>query len=224
MNLTFASSKGGVGKTTSCASLGALLAHQGEPTLIFDLDPNQPLARWAEMARIDNLTVHAVKESGFKAAYKECVADNAHRHILIDLPGLDQGLNLKAVSVAHLVIIPAHLSELDLFEAARMVDRIDDVSEVSGRDIPYRLLYTQVRALGPTHAQRFLLEQMLDAGHKRLRSELVQRNVYVEMFINGVPPFQVEVERGAGPELSTLLAEIEETIVAENTPRLKEVV
>lgn len=209
MNLTFASSKGGVGKSTTCACIGALLARRGEPTLIFDLDQNGTLHRWSARTDIPGLTIRAVSDRELKSAYNEAVASDAYEHILIDLAGVDQTVNLKAVSVANLVVIPAHISEPDVFEAAKMVDQIDTVSETAGRKIEYRILFTMVRPLGPTNADKFILDQVREAGHQRFATMLALRNVYKELFLNGVPPFEAEPKSGAGPELNALMSEIE---------------
>ena len=46
MIVAFASSKGGVGKSTICAAVGAWLASRGEDVLILDLDHNRTVDRW----------------------------------------------------------------------------------------------------------------------------------------------------------------------------------
>lgn len=209
MNLTFASSKGGVGKSTTCACLGTLLASRGEPTLIFDLDQNRTLERWSRLVKMPALTVLGVKDSELKTAYNSAAAAGEYQHFLFDLAGVDQTVNIKAVSVADLVIIPAHISEPDVFEAVKMIDQVDTLSETKGRPIPYRLLFTMIRSLGPTNADKFILDQSRDAGHQRCATMLTLRNVYKEMFLNGVPPFEAEPNKGAGAELTALLAEIE---------------
>lgn len=212
MNLTFASSKGGVGKSTTCACVGALLAHRGDRVLIFDLDKNQPLAKWAELLDLDGLTVMTVEEEGLREAYKTHAGSGVYDHILIDLAGVDARVNLKAISAAHLVVIPANVSKLDIDEAEKMIDRVADISEAADREIPYRLLFTMMRALGPTNADREILTQASEKGLRRLKAEVTQRDVYKKMFLHGALPFVEDIKR-AGPELEALLEEIEAVIV-----------
>ena len=57
MILVFASSKGGVGKSTTCAALGAGLALEGQRVLILDLDQNRTVHRWSRKTAIPGLTV-----------------------------------------------------------------------------------------------------------------------------------------------------------------------
>ena len=53
MILTFASSKGGVGKSTTCAALASALALEGARVSLLDLDQNRTLDRWAKKAPIE---------------------------------------------------------------------------------------------------------------------------------------------------------------------------
>ncbi len=46
--IVFASSKGGVGKTTSALTLSSVLTHHNAPTTLIDADPNSPLAVWSK--------------------------------------------------------------------------------------------------------------------------------------------------------------------------------
>jgi chromosome partitioning protein len=59
MIISFASSKGGVGKSTICAAIGAYLARSGEEVLMLDLDQNRTVERWGRKAKIGGLTVKA---------------------------------------------------------------------------------------------------------------------------------------------------------------------
>ena len=57
MILVFASSKGGVGKSTVCAALGAALALRGERVLILDLDQNRTVERWYRKTAVNDIAV-----------------------------------------------------------------------------------------------------------------------------------------------------------------------
>jgi chromosome partitioning protein len=65
MILSFASSKGGVGKSTACAAIAATLAQDGARVLVLDLDLNQTVARWAKKARMPGLEALAVAPDAY---------------------------------------------------------------------------------------------------------------------------------------------------------------
>ena len=56
----------------------------------------------------------------------------------------------------------------------------------------------------------------LDAVTRGLRTALVERSAYREMFLNGQPPTVTEPGKGAGLEIQSLLAEIR-AIIDETT-------
>jgi chromosome partitioning protein len=87
MILTFASSKGGVGKSTTCAALASALALDGARVLLIDLDQNRTLERWSRKAPIDGLTVAAVEPQKFGAFFRDNEVSGEFDHICIDLPG-----------------------------------------------------------------------------------------------------------------------------------------
>src|ERR1700730_13452982 len=144
MIVSFASSKGGVGKSTSCAAVGARLALRGEQVLIIDLDQNRTLERWGRKANVPGLSVRAIERDEFTNVFRETVQTGDIDHILIDLAGAREATVLKAIARAELVVIPAQASEPDLREALVIVSDIRDVAEEKGVPIPFRVLLTKM--------------------------------------------------------------------------------
>ena len=87
MILTFASSKGGVGKSTTCAAVAAALALAGDRVLLLDLDQNRTLQRWSKKAPIDGLDVAAIEPKDFGSVFRDHANSGEYDHICIDLPG-----------------------------------------------------------------------------------------------------------------------------------------
>lgn len=85
MIVTFASSKGGVGKSATCAAIASALALEGARVLLIDLDQNKTLARWAGEAPIDGLTVSAIEANDFGDFFRKQEASGDYDHICIDL-------------------------------------------------------------------------------------------------------------------------------------------
>lgn len=216
MNLVFASSKGGVGKSTICAALGAALALRGERVLILDLDQNRTVERWHRKAvansnAIHGLVVEAVAAARFTERLRDLGREGGYDHVLIDLAGSREVTLFKAIARADLVIIPAQASEPDIREALVIAGDVKDVGETAGREIPYRLLLTKMYPLR-TRVSDFAYTELARLGLPLLKTVIVERTAYREMFLNGEPPNRAEPGKGAGLEILSLLTEIEDAI------------
>lgn len=218
MILVFASSKGGVGKSTSCAAVGSALALAGERVLIIDLDPNGTVARWSKKLKLEGLSVEAVGPSEFTTVLKDRQRSGAFDHVLVDLMGTREATMLKALGHADFVVIPAQTSEPDIREALVISKDVRDVSEMTGREIPYRLLLTKVYPLR-TRVMDHVVNELARLKLPVFRSTLVERTAYREMFLTGEPPSRAEASKGAGPEIIALLDEIRALLSASRAKR-----
>ena len=221
MIVSFASSKGGVGKSTTCAAIGARLAQRGEQVLIIDLDQNKTLERWGRKAKIPGLTVSAVERDQFTTVFREQMAAGGTDHILIDLAGAREATALKAIARSDLVVIPAQASEPDLREALVIAGDVRDVAEERGAPIPYRLLLTKMSPLR-TRVTDFVYQELARHGLPIFRTVLVERVAYREMFLTGVPPAATDL-KGAGAEVAALAQEMEAIVKAGTTTAAKAV-
>jgi chromosome partitioning protein len=224
MIVSFASSKGGVGKSTTCAAVGARLAQRGEQVLIIDLDSNETLERWGRKANVPGLTVRAVHRDDFTNVFRETMLKGDVDHILIDLAGAREATVLKAIGRSELVIIPAQASEPDLREALLMVSDIRDVVEEKGTAIPYRVLLTKMHPFR-TRVTEFVYTELARHGLPIFLTVMIERAAYKEMFLTGAPPAATD-NVGAGAEMASLTAEIDDIIAearlksAQQTPAI----
>ena len=205
MIIAFASSKGGVGKSTICAAIGSQLARNGAKVLILDLDHNRTLERWGRKAKIPTLAVLAIERDAFTTVFREAQLSRAADHILIDLAGAREAMVLKAIARADLVVIPAQASEPDLREALVVVTDVKDVAEEKGTTIPYRLLLSKMPSLR-TRVTDFAYQELARHGMPVFRTIMVERVAYREMFLTGMA---FDPASGAGQEISALSAEME---------------
>ncbi|HRK69012.1 MAG TPA: ParA family protein [Hyphomonas sp.] len=218
MIITFASSKGGVGKSTACAAVAAELALQGERVLLIDLDQNRTLDRWARKAPLIGLTVKAVEPTEFGAVFRAAEASGEYEHICIDLPGNREVTLFKALARSDLVVIPAQASEPDLREALVVVSDIRDVRDETRRSIPYRLLLTKVFPLR-SRVTDYVYEELARKGLPLFRTAMVERSAYKEMFLAGTPPTRGDTGKGAGAEVRALLDEMRSIVAGERELR-----
>lgn len=215
MIISFASSKGGVGKSTCCAAIAARLAQDGDRVLVLDLDYNQTVARWGRKADIANLVVETVPPDGFTPVFREVQADKEFDHVLIDLAGTREATLLKAMARSDLVIIPAQASEPDLREALVIVDDIADCIEAGAAHLQYRLLLTKLFPL-PTRVTSFAYREIRRHQLDMFDTGLVERAVYREMFLTGRTPSEIAPKGKAAKEIDRLVAEIKSMLSVPN--------
>lgn len=207
MILVFASSKGGVGKSTSCAAIGSALALRGDRVLIMDLDPNKTLARWAKKVSVAGLRIENCSSEKFVSAFNAAKESNRYDHILIDMMGGREVTMIKAFGRADMVVIPAQTSEPDIREALVVVSDVEDMAEGRGGRIPFKVLLTKLyplRTKVTDHAYAELSRHKIPV----FKTALVERTAYREMFLTGEPVSVID-KRGAGAEVAALVDEIE---------------
>lgn len=207
MIVCFAASKGGVGKSTACAAIGAGLAQCDQKVLVIDLDnETKTVARWGRKFRIPGLTVEAVKRESFTTIFRERRDSGAFDHILIDVAGTREATALKVIARSDLVIIPAQPSEPDLREARVVSADVRDSAETMGRVIPYRILLTKMAPLR-TRVTDHVYQELERLGMPFLRTVMVERVAYREMFFHGGAPMTKDIG-GAGAEVLSMIMEM----------------
>jgi chromosome partitioning protein len=115
--VTFASAKGGVGKSTLAASLGVAALQAGEKPYLIDMDPQGSLAAWGSRRATDDPPVDRIDAIHLPNALAG-LAGAGYTLAIIDTAGVDSVAASAAMRAADLVIIPARPSTLDL-EASR---------------------------------------------------------------------------------------------------------
>ena len=209
--ISFASSKGGVGKSTCCAAIAANLAKDGDRVLVLDLDLNQTVARWGRKSKLSRVTVEAVAPEAFTNVFRARTASKRFDHILIDLAGTREATLLKAMARSDLVIIPAQASEPDLREALVIIDDIADVIEAGAAKLDYRLLLTKLFPL-PTRVTAFAHQEIKRHKIKNFKAGLVERAAYREMFLTGKAPSEAAPNGKAAQEIAELVDEIRDIV------------
>ena len=212
MIITLASSKGGVGKSTTTAALAGALAHMGLDVHVVDLDSNQTVSRWLGPERASpRLTVSAADPQDLTEHLGQVERTHRPDVALIDIAGSYERALTVAIARAHMTLIPAAPSEADIFEAARVARHIRSVFQAFGREPLYRLLLTRVQPLA-SHAQLHAVNEVVRLKLPVLRSVIAQRAAYTEIGLSGLPPHFADRSRPtvakAVAELDALVAEI----------------
>lgn len=210
--ITFASPKGGAGKSTSCVNIAGALAAKGHTVHIIDFDQSETLWRWysnKEAAQaIPNLSVekgpaHITGE--FTSAVWHAPVD----FVLIDLAGQLTREMLNLAVFATLTITPVKISEPDIVEANKLLAKLRDVQTRVRKKIIHRLLVNDAPNL-PAAYQWALLDELTTAELPRFQTLIRHRDAaYGETFMTGQPPHFADRSR---PAISKAVAEIDDLL------------
>lgn len=159
--ITFASSKGGAGKTTSAIVLGSILARNHGVTII-DADPAQRLMSWAGKAPLPGrLTVMKTRGERF---IQDEIADAKSKDdfVLVDLEGAATRLNAYAMGDSDLVIVPMGDEQQDAEAAIETLAELSREARAMRREIPVRILFCRTQVAVKSRLARSLNSQVRD--------------------------------------------------------------
>ena len=183
--ISFASSKGGCGKSTSAVLLVTELATRGTTVTIIDADPNQPVSRWARKpGKPEALTVISdVTEETLIDAIEDAARKTAF--VIVDLEGTASLMVAQAISWSDLVIVPTKGSALDATEAIKAIKFIRRQEKGYSRSIPFALLFTQTNPAVRPRTLKSIEAEMVEQGIPMFGTALHERDAYRALFSFG---------------------------------------
>ena len=210
--ISFASPKGGVGKSTSCLAIAGALLAAGEKVRIIDFDQTETIWRWyttnAGTQHHPNLTV----EQGPKTDHGYFVNDlwnTATGYVLLDLAGSLSDLTLTMAAFATLTITPAKVSEPDIMEANKMANKLHAVASRLNKPIQHRILLNEIPNI-VSRDEVELVEQIDASNLARFATIIRRRSAYSKSFSNGtLPHFAPQPNPKAIAEIDALMQEIQ---------------
>lgn len=181
--ISFANSKGGVGKSTSALVLAQVLAFHNSSVTLIDADPNQPLKKWSlrDPARVpDNLNIIAdVDEDTILGVIDD--ASERDAFVIIDLEGSKNVAVSYAIGRSDLVLIPIRGSQLDADQGAAVIQLIEREKRAFNREIDYAIMFScasMIQARDVTHVRNQIKENNI----KILPVELMDRSAFRTIF------------------------------------------
>lgn len=157
--ISFASSKGGAGKTTSAIVLATELA-QGIDVIVIDADPAGRLARWAAIRPVDG-RIEVVASRGERAIQDEIAAARTRAaFVVIDLEGSASRLTSFAISESDLVVVPTGDEQQDADEAIETLAQVEMEGRARRRAIPAAILFARTNAAVKSKLEKHLNGQL----------------------------------------------------------------
>lgn len=158
--ISFASTKGGAGKTTACILLGTEVARHGAHVTMIDADPAHRIIDWSQRGDLPpNISV--IQCEGLQQlsdAVKEAQTRSAL--VLIDLEGIASRLNSAAMARSNLVIVPMGDEQQDATAAVKTLAEIRLDEGTLGRPILARILFSRTKAAAKSGFARDVNQSM----------------------------------------------------------------
>ena len=184
--ISFASPKGGAGKTTATLTLASELIKQTQkPVTIIDADPNHPFKRWQKLGHKPDLLDFIFDDSEDTIMNNIEDAQSKSAAVLIDLEGTKNMRVTFAVSKSDLVIIPVQGSILDANEAAEAIKLVKRTEQGFRHAIDFAILFTRMPATIVTKNFSDIARQFSNADMPVLNARLIEREAFKTMFSTG---------------------------------------
>jgi chromosome partitioning protein len=196
--LVFASSKGGVGKTTSALTLASVLTRHGAPTTLIDADPNAPLALWSKRFPAGVPQMLTVK-TAFRTDVAEVIDSALDPYVIVDLEGSRNEEVSVAIGRADLVLIPMKGNQLDADEAVNVIKVIRKQETIFRRDIPFRVYLSQTSPVIMDKGMRDICSQMRDNSIPMLETVIVERSAFKAPFRLGGTIYELSNKEANNP-------------------------
>ena len=204
--ISFASTKGGVGKTTLTFVLATAFAHRITGSSEYrvaciDADPNNTLDTALRKTGFSEILSMVSDAETLLPTLRD--AQRSADLVLIDLEGSANQAMLYAAGKSDLVIIPAQPSAFDVREARKTAGVVQQAADLVQREIPISVVLTRTPVLRQRVADHSR-SQFEKADLPLLSVELVQRAAFQTMTYTGQPPFLAEPTGGAAINVDAL--------------------
>ena len=204
--IVFASSKGGVGKTTSALTLSTVLTHHGAATTLIDADPNAPLAVWSRRFPESMPSGLSVK-TAFRTDVADIIDSATDPYVIVDLEGSRNEEVSVAIGRADLVLIPMKGNRLDADEAVNVIKVIRKQESIFRRVIPFRVFLCQISPVIVDRGMRDVCTQMRENHIPMLRTSLVERSAFKVPFALGGCIYDLNEREANNPSAAIANAE-----------------
>lgn len=199
--ISFISSKGGCGKTTSALILACELAEVAAVTVI-DCEPRKkPLVNWASLAPLPHAERFKVQHSRGERFIQdeiEAAAEQA-RFVIVDLEGAAARMASFVMGESDLVVIATMESPQDADEVVETIAELRRQSRALRREIPFAVLLTRTKAAVKSRTNRHVAAELRALpGARIFETEINERDAYQAVFSFGGGPRQLDPSQTNG--------------------------
>ncbi|BEV13136.1 ParA family protein (plasmid) [Asticcacaulis sp. DW145] len=183
--ISFATSKGGSGKSTALIILASVFAKEGGKVAVIDTDPNETVWRWANKdGRPANITPYQARNEDLLMDAIDAARASGHHLILIDVEGRASALGNLAMSSATLTVIPVRPSEPDGVEASKTVKAIRAIERAIGQERRYCIVINGLN--GAIRSRTFHdVVATFQESNIPMAAHLVDREIYRRVLMEG---------------------------------------
>jgi chromosome partitioning protein len=201
--ITVAQQKGGTGKTTLAANLGAALAATRRVALL-DIDPQHSLTRWNALRPASAMKLTFSDVSGWRVTSELDRLRAAHDVVVIDSPPqIDTDARL-AIRGANLVLVPVQPSPPDIWAAE------GTLKLAAAEKRRAAMVLNRVPAAGKL--REIMAAQIKASGNPLLAVTIGNRTGFATAFAEGLGITEAAPRSIAANELRALLTELLEMV------------
>ena len=194
MIISFASFKGGVGKTTTAIHLAAYLSDRKNKVLLVDGDPNQSALAWNERGKLP-----------FEVIGQEDLDERAseNKFLILDTPARPTAAELKTICAeSDLVIIPSEPDALSLDALFKIIETLESFNADN-----YKVLFTLITPRSRAGAEaKILLQEDFKATF--FETEIHRRVILKRAALEGTTVDKLKNGEAASDEFNALGKEI----------------
>ncbi|MBP2159074.1 MULTISPECIES: ParA family protein [Asticcacaulis] len=183
--ISFATSKGGSGKSTALIILASVFAHEGGKVAVIDTDPNETVWRWSQKpGRPDNISAYKTRNEDELLDAIDAARASGHQLILVDVEGRASALGNVAISAAMLTVIPVRPSEPDGVEASKTIKAIRAIERSTGLEKRYCIVINGLN--GAIRTRTFYdVKATFEQANIPMAAHLVDREIYRRVLMEG---------------------------------------
>jgi chromosome partitioning protein len=192
--LTFATQKGGSGKSTLTFNCAVAAQEKGQRVLILDMDPQGTAAAWFKDREAEEPTLATITSSELTDAIRRA-GKAGYDLVLIDTPGRDEPSTAAAIRAADLCIIPCRPTPGDMKATPPTIATINRLK----KDAAFVLTQAPARSYRNSEAEKGLSMLGMVCPHL-----IVIRNSYQDAQGRGLGVTEFEPEGKAAQEIRDL--------------------